>query len=112
MSTIMVVDDEAIVRLLLKTILENSNYVVLEAFDGPDALHIVYHHHIDLAIVDSDMPLMQGSELVRQIKVKRPNMPIIMITANPPANHGCDVLLVKPIKSADILSAVNSLLAP
>lgn len=80
MITIMIVEDDEMVRLLTKAKL-SSLYKILEAADGEEALEVLDHHHADLLIVDIQMPNMNGYELVRSLRDVGDMTPIIMLTA-------------------------------
>ena len=64
MLTILIVEDDAAVRLLTKTRL-SSKYHILEAENGAKGLDVLDHHHVDLIIADIMMPKMDGYEFVR-----------------------------------------------
>jgi CheY-like chemotaxis protein len=69
MATILVVDDRAINRSLLQTVLKFEGHRVVEARDGIEALHLAQAERPDLVITDILMPNMDGYELVRQIRL-------------------------------------------
>ena len=78
---ILVVDDEARMRKLVKDFLEREGYTVIEAKDGMDALEKFYDEKdIALIILDVMMPLMDGWDVCREIR-KNSKVPIIMLTA-------------------------------
>ena len=78
---IMVVDDEARMRKLVKDFLVKSNFDVLEAGDGEEAVDKFYENKdIALILLDVMMPKMDGWEVVREIR-KYSQVPIIMLTA-------------------------------
>jgi CheY-like chemotaxis protein len=66
-NTILVVDDDADIRELYRSFLE-PRFDVLEAADGQEALNVLSHHLVDLAIVDVRMPVMNGMELIRAMR--------------------------------------------
>lgn len=81
-ETIMIVEDEELIRDLLKRILENLGYVVLVASHSEDALLIAEHHPgvINLMITDVIMPYMNGRELMARISPTRPDMSVLFMS--------------------------------
>jgi PAS domain S-box-containing protein len=81
-GAILVVDDEAMVRLMAKNILEEYGYRVLLANDGADALRVVYEagDQITLVLLDLMMPVMDGDETLTQLQEVRPDIPVILST--------------------------------
>ena len=65
---ILIADDEAEIRDLLRLYLENSGYDVLEAADGLEALAILKKEHVDLAVLDVMMPRMNGLHVLKKIR--------------------------------------------
>ena len=62
---ILIADDEAEIRDLLRLYLENSGYDVLEAADGLEALAVLEKEHVDLAVLDVMMPRMNGLHVLK-----------------------------------------------
>jgi response regulator NasT len=115
---VVIAEDEAIIRLDLKEILESEGYeVVGEASRGDDALAIVGETQPDLAILDIKMPGMDGIEVARRV-VADHNVPVLILTAFSQRNlieeardAGVAAYLVKPFQSADIVPAIEVALA-
>jgi DNA-binding response OmpR family regulator len=83
MPKIMVVDDEPDVVRLVEFILQKENFEVVAASDGRTALGLLEEEKPDLIILDIMMPLMDGMEVLRQIRSHRTTsrVPVIMLTA-------------------------------
>jgi DNA-binding NtrC family response regulator len=79
-STILLVDDDGLVRRLLQTILEYAGYTVLSAEDGPQAIQIAAWAPFDMLITDFQMPEMNGFVLAEQITKRRPRLPVLVIS--------------------------------
>lgn len=116
MNTILVVDDDSHIRKLIRLYLEKNQFSVLEAPDGQEALDILSHTKIDLAIVDVMMPRIDGIELTEDIRSYM-DIPILMVTAKGESkdkvkgfNAGSDDYLVKPFDPVELILRVNSLL--
>ena len=77
--TILVVEDDDIVRMLIVDVLEELEFSVLEAADGFEALKILRNldQHIDLMMTDHGLPDMNGRELANQARELRPDLPIL-----------------------------------
>ena len=81
-STILVVEDEEIYRLIFKKVLESNGYLVLDAANGAEGLEVLRTLKVDLAIVDLEMPVMDGMEFTKWVKEINPNFPLIIVTAH------------------------------
>jgi CheY-like chemotaxis protein len=69
-QTILVVDDNPLIRDVVRTMLESRGYAVVVAEDGPPALEIYDAQHVDAAIVDVDMPMMNGLQVCRELHTR------------------------------------------
>ncbi|QUS60410.1 EAL domain-containing protein [Synechocystis sp. PCC 7339] len=119
MSTILVVEDESIIRELIGETLSLENYGILEAENGVVALGLLNSLEVmpDLIICDVMMPEMDGHGLITALQQdpKTAAIPFIFLTAlgtmqdfRKGMNSGADDYLIKPFKQEDLLNAVNS----
>lgn len=115
-TKILVVDDEARIRRLLKMYLERENYKIEEAENGDEAIDKALGQHYDLILLDLMMPGTDGIEVCRQIRDKKAT-PIIMLTAKgEEANRvqgfevGTDDYIVKPFSPREVVLRVKALL--
>lgn len=78
-STILVVEDDAIVRMLIVDVLEELEFKVLEAADAGEALAMVQNTHqiIDLMMTDVGLPDMDGKQLATKVRELRATLPIL-----------------------------------
>ena len=114
---IMVVDDEARMRKLVKDFLVKSNFDVLEAGDGEEAVDKFYENKdIALILLDVMMPKMDGWEVVREIR-KYSQVPIIMLTAKSDEKDellgfelGVDEYISKPFSPKILVARVEAIL--
>jgi CheY-like chemotaxis protein len=85
--TILCVDDESGALLIRKTILERSGYLVLTATNAEDALKMFGSTQIDLVVSDHLLPGATGTDMARQMKQMKPNVPILLLSGlvDPPA---------------------------
>jgi CheY-like chemotaxis protein len=105
--TILLVEDYADAREMLRLLLEDLNYQVLEAKNARQALELAVRHEPDLVLTDFGLPDTDGIELIRQLRRLGESMshvPIIMLTAFDREQYfhsaiaaGCTTFLSKPI---------------
>jgi two-component system NtrC family response regulator len=81
METILIVDDEKNYRMVLSAFLSGEGYEMLTADSAQGALEAVDSVDLDLVLTDMKMPVMDGIELLKQIKEKNPHLPVVMMTA-------------------------------
>lgn len=101
---ILVVDDEEHVRQLFKEELTEEGYEVFLAADGEEAIRMVDEVQPDLVTLDVRMPGMDGIEVLRVLKEKRRDLPMIMCTAYPEYKHNFGVWASEAyvVKSGDL----------
>jgi PAS domain S-box-containing protein len=91
-ETVLVVDDEETIRMLVTETLVDLGYAAIEAADGPSALKLLTaDRHIDLLVTDVGLPGMNGRQLADAIRSSRPDLKILFITGyaeNAVLNHG------------------------
>ena len=79
--TILVVDDEKLIRWSLRERLEREGYQVREAVDGKMALTHIRQDDVDLVLLDVRLPDMDGLEILKQVKRRSPSTVVILMTA-------------------------------
>ena len=111
---ILLVDDEANLRMLLRRYLERDGYVVVEATDGADALLRLAEQPFDLAVVDIMMPKVDGFDLVRQVR-SHSDLPVIILTGRGEESSrvaglelGADDYMVKPFSMPELVARVRA----
>lgn len=111
---ILIADDEAEIRDLLRLYLENSGYDVLEAADGLEALAILKKEHVDLAVLDVMMPRMNGLHVLKKIR-ETSNIPVLVFSAKDAdsdkilgLNLGADDYLTKPFNPLEAVARIQS----
>ena len=119
-KTIMVVDDSASLRQVVRLALTGAGYSVIEACDGRDALSKADGQRIHLVISDVNMPNMDGITFVRQLKAHPAYKftPVIMLTTESGEDRksagqaaGAKAWVTKPFLPARMLSAVSKLIS-
>ena len=121
MATILVVDDLAANRKFLVTLLRHQGHRLLEAADGREGLAAVQAEHPDLVITDVLMPVMDGYEFVRQLRLDpaTSGIPVVFYTAHYgerearalALSSGVSYVLTKPAESAEVLKIVGRVLS-
>lgn len=115
-KTILIVEDEDILREIIKDYLLNEGYQVLEAADGKAALTLFQDHEVHLIILDIMLPELDGWSVCRRIR-KTSNVPIIMLTARVDEDDtllgfelGADDYVTKPYSPAVLLARSKRLI--
>jgi CheY-like chemotaxis protein len=112
--TVLIVDDEELLLTMGQTVLSSFGFEVLMANSGESALEAIDHSKlpIDLIITDLVMPKMSGRELIEQIQLRLPDVPILRTSGyvRAPGEEEQDTYLQKPFTSQMLLRRVKSLL--
>jgi len=111
---ILLVDDEEMVRKPFEKILAGSGHEVIPAGDGVEALEIFADRPVDLIITDLRMPRMDGLELLRRVKVLKPDQDLIIVTGYAEMDSTVEALrqgaanyLIKPVRLEELAIAVD-----
>ena len=117
MFNILVVDDDKNTRRLISDTLRDEGYKVFTAENGEDALTVLDHQHIDIAIVDVMMPKMDGLTFTKTLRDGGVNIPLLMVTAKgepEDVKHGfivgIDDYMVKPVDFEEMMFRIKALL--
>jgi two-component system cell cycle response regulator len=119
MITVLVAEDNAVNRELIRELLELRGYTVLEACDGQEALGIIERAQPDLLLLDIGMPVLDGFAVVRRIREspRIARLPIVAVTAYAMQgdrerilNSGFDGYLSKPIDPSSLTEELHRLL--
>ena len=103
--TVLVAEDEEFNRFYISELLAKTNYLLIEATNGEEAVEMARkNENIDLILMDIKMPRVNGKEAMKQIKAFNPEIPIIALTAlamesdrTEALDSGFDSFLTKPI---------------
>ncbi|MDM8526491.1 sigma-54 dependent transcriptional regulator [Desulfococcaceae bacterium HSG8] len=114
METVLIVDDEKNYTLILSAVLEEEGFETLTANSGYEALEILKHSDVDLVLTDMKMPSMDGIELLEHVKVKDPELPVIMMTAYGTVEKAVEAMqkgahnyILKPFDNNSLIVYVN-----
>lgn len=118
MTTILVADDDEMFRELVTEILTQGGYSVVRVKDGAEGWEALQQKKIDLAVLDLNMPNMDGLELTRKVRddAKLRDLPILMLTVRSLVEDqvsgyekGADDYLTKPFESKMLLARIKVL---
>ena len=119
---VLVIDDDPAVRAVIRRLLHNDGWEVIEAADGAEGISMAEIGNIELAIVDVFMPNMDGLEVIRAFRRSNPELPILAISGASFQNgeskfdflkaagaFGAVATLAKPFRPGELVDAVNAL---
>ncbi len=118
-TSILLTDDEASIRLMLRTALESEGYDIAEASNGRDAIDSIHRHKPDLLLLDLNMPVLDGMAVLEQMKTwppkTKPRVVILTAYGSIPAavkatRLGALDFLEKPITPSELRETVKSVL--
>jgi len=79
--TVLVVEDEPVIRELMAILLEDEGYAVQQAVDGLQALEMLEQHGVDLVLSDVKMPRLDGASLVQCLRSRGDTIPVVLMSA-------------------------------
>jgi two-component system response regulator ResD len=113
-NTVLVVDDDRAILESTQAILESAGYAVRTAETARDAIRKAKSDWFDIALLDIDLPDMQGTELLKQLQEIKPRMIKIMVTGSASLNNAIQCVnleakayVVKPFDPADLLQIIE-----
>lgn len=114
-STVLVVDDEPMVRSLLTKLLSRRGHDIVAAASGPEALDVLSQGHteIDIVFTDHGMPEMNGRQFAERVRRAYPSMPIVLLTGDTEVGDPdeiIDFVVAKPFKLDQLDAAIRNLL--
>jgi CheY-like chemotaxis protein len=114
MPRILVVDDEPAIRQLLRTVLEEAGYEVMEAGNGEEAVRLAGGTSIDLVVTDLVMPDKEGIELIQYFRKSLPDVKMIALSGVGYSQYlrmaqmlGAHAVFEKPFATEDLLKTVE-----
>jgi len=120
MKRVLIIDDELMIRSVLKKILEREGFNAITASDGEEGMNLFNKEPADLVITDILMPNKEGTEVIRELKEDYENVPIIAISGGGQISakthldalklFDIDAVFKKPIEKAEFLTAVKNAL--
>jgi two-component system chemotaxis response regulator CheY len=115
-KTILLVDDDPSIRVMLNRVLTGEGYLVLTAANGAEALGIAAANPIDLVLLDLNMPVQGGWDTFEKLTSQDPLLAVVIVTARPnqlftALGAGVGALLEKPLDFPMLLKTIDSVLA-
>lgn len=111
---VLIIDDEKLIRDVIKTYCYNENFQVLEAENGLDALNVLSVNHVDVIVLDIMMPKMDGYTFFREMKEKY-DIPTIIVSARTEEydkllgfDLGIDDYLTKPFSPKELIARIKA----
>ncbi len=113
-SRVLIVEDDPTLRMALVDTLETAGFEVFEAVNGKEALLQLMHHDVEAIVSDVQMDIMDGEELLTQVRNRYPSIPFLMMTAHASIERAVSAIrdgavdyLQKPFEAAALVSAVE-----
>jgi DNA-binding response OmpR family regulator len=113
---ILIVEDEAAIARFLERGLNAHGHKVLCAYDGEEGTRLAVDKPVDMVLLDISLPRLDGREVLRRIRLRRPNLPVLMLTARDDMRNkvgaldaGADDYLTKPFVFEELLARVRAL---
>ncbi len=120
MAQILIIDDDDIIRRMLRLMLTKAGYTVLDAANGKEGLELFRNNDVDLVLTDLIMPEKEGIEMIVELRSDFPDVKIIAMSGGAqmgPEGYlqmadalGAQQTLKKPIARQDLLNAIEQLL--
>jgi CheY-like chemotaxis protein len=111
--TVLVIDDEDLVRDVVARMVEELGYAAITAPDGKSGLAMLEHQVVDAVLVDLTMPLMSGTDVIAALRERRPNLPLIVCSGYDRDGRGplqADAFLPKPFRIDSLQRTLAKLL--
>jgi two-component system response regulator FlrC len=113
-SRVLIVEDDPTLRMALVDTLETAGFEVFEAVNGKEALLQLMHHDVEAIVSDVQMDVMDGDELLTQVRNRYPSIPFLMMTAHASIERAVSAIrdgavdyLQKPFEATALVSAVE-----
>ena len=110
-KTILIVDDEPVVRALLRVALEPTGSRLIEAADGSEALEAAWRDRPDVVVLDVGLPKLSGIDVCRALKTNPEAPRVVLISGNTFGEEGlescgADGVIAKPFRYAELIAQV------
>jgi DNA-binding response OmpR family regulator len=113
---ILIVEDEPAIARFLERGLNAHGHRVLCAYDGEEGTRLAVEEPVDFVLLDISLPRLDGREVLRRIRLRRPDLPVLMLTARDDTRNkvgaldaGADDYLTKPFVFEELLARIRAL---
>ncbi|CAM4117205.1 response regulator transcription factor [Acinetobacter pragensis] len=117
MNKILIIEDDFMIAESTQTLLKYQGFEVVWVNNGIDGLKQIQQEPIDAVLLDLGLPMMDGMQVLKQIRQNYPVLPVLIISARDQLqqrvdglNHGADDYLIKPYEFDELLARLNALL--
>ena len=117
MSKILIIEDDFMIAESTQTLLKYQGFDVDWVNNGIDGLKKIQHEEVDVVLLDLGLPMMDGMQVLKQIRQNHPTLPVLIISARDQLqqrvdglNQGADDYLVKPYEFDELLARIHVLL--
>lgn len=117
MNKILIIEDDFMIAESTQTLLKYQGFEVVWVNNGIDGLKQIQQEPIDAVLLDLGLPMMDGMQVLKQIRQNHPVLPVLIISARDQLqqrvdglNHGADDYLIKPYEFDELLARLNALL--
>lgn len=115
---ILVIDDSPTFRKLIRFYLKKKGYIVHEAHNGKEGLECIHKDNFDLIILDMEMPVMNGAQVLEKLKeTKEFNIPILILSADKEEESkatgitlGASYYMTKPFKPPEVVARIEEII--
>jgi DNA-binding response OmpR family regulator len=115
MLVLIVEDDPAIVRFLERGLAAHG-HTTMKAMDGEEGVSLAANEHVEMVLLDIMLPRLDGQQVLQRIRLRRPSLPVLMLTARDEVRHkvdaldgGADDYLTKPFDLEELLARMRAL---
>jgi two-component system response regulator AtoC len=114
--SVLVVDDDANLARVIRTLLRSEGYIVLTAGDGEEALGILSQQSVNAIVTDLRMPRMDGRQFYREVRSRGIETPVLIASAysarSAQRELGANAAIEKPFEPEHLLAVVKGMLQP
>ena len=117
MNKILIIEDDFMIAESTQTLLKYQGFDVDWVNNGIDGLKKIQHEEVDVVLLDLGLPMMDGMQVLKQIRQNHPTLPVLIISARDQLqqrvdglNQGADDYLVKPYEFDELLARIHALL--